>query len=156
MRGSLRSGARRLGRFVRLPAAERWLLITATLLLGATRAGLWLLPFGTVRRVLAEAAEAPVGFRGVERSSVGEVVWAVGVAGRILPWASTCLTEALAAQVLLARRGYPATLRIGMVRGQGDRLEAHAWVESGGRAVIGAYELERYAPLVDPRTQKKP
>jgi hypothetical protein len=74
-------------------------------------------------------------------------VWAVETAARHMPLANTCLTQALAAQVLLARRGYPALLRIGVVKGDKDNLQAHAWVESEGEVVIGGYELERYAHL---------
>jgi hypothetical protein len=65
----LRSGTRRLRKFVRLPAAERRLLVKAALLLAATRAGVWLLPFRTVRRVVARVADAPAGFRSADRSS---------------------------------------------------------------------------------------
>jgi hypothetical protein len=50
--------------------------------------------------------------------------------------------------VLLARRGHPALLRIGVLKGEEGRLEAHAWLESKGRIVIGGSELERFTPLV--------
>jgi Transglutaminase-like superfamily len=143
----LRSGTRGLRKFVRLPAAERRLLVKAALLLAATRAGVWLLPFRTVRRVVARVADAPAGFRSADGSSVDEVVRAVGRAGRLLSCASTCLTEALVAQVLLARRGHPASLRIGVARSEGGQFEAHAWVESDGMVMIGGNELGRYAPL---------
>jgi hypothetical protein len=139
---------RRLRKFVRLPAEERSLSVKAALLLTAAKASLVLLPFKTVRRVFGKAGETPLGARFVDRSSVEKVVWAVGSAGRLLPWARTCLTEALAAQVLLSRRGHQATLRIGVVKGEGEQFLAHAWVESGGAAVIGGRELERYVPLL--------
>lgn len=115
---------------------------------------MWLLPFRTVRRLLARIADAPAAFRGVHRSSVEEVVWAVNLAGRLLPWASTCLSKALTAQVMLSRRAHPAILRIGVVSDEGRRFEAHAWVESAGRAVIGAHELERYTILTSLETSR--
>ena len=65
----MRSGARRPLKFLRLPAAERRLLIKAALLFAATRVGVWLLPFRTVRRVVARVADAPAGFRSADRSS---------------------------------------------------------------------------------------
>jgi hypothetical protein len=137
---------RRLGRFYRLPASERWLLAKAALLLGAIRIGLWLLPFRTLRSFLDRAAVFHrVGEADYEPTDV--VVWAVEVAARGLPAFDTCLTRALAAQVLLSRRGRPALLRIGVVRSSEGKFEAHAWVESDGRVVIGGYELERYTPL---------
>jgi hypothetical protein len=49
--------------------------------------------------------------------------------------------------VLLARHGHPALVRIGVVRGEGGGVQAHAWVESEGAVVIGGAELDRYTPL---------
>jgi Transglutaminase-like superfamily len=137
---------RRLGRFFRLPASERWLLAKAALLLGTIRVGLWLLPFRTLRSLLDRAsAFRRVGQTDQEPTDV--VVSAVEVVARCLPAFDTCLTRALAAQVLLSRRGCPALLHIGVVRSPEGKFEAHAWVESDGRVVIGGYELERYTPL---------
>jgi hypothetical protein len=143
----LRSGTRRLRKFVRLPASERRLLVKAALLLVAIRLGLGLLPFQTLRHLLAQVAEAPTGFRGTNRSSTEGIARAVEVAGRHLPGAGTCLTQALAAEVLLRRQGYPSLLHIGVLRGEEGRLEAHAWLKSGDKVVIGGAELERYMPL---------
>jgi hypothetical protein len=49
--------------------------------------------------------------------------------------------------VLLARRGYPTFVHIGVVRGEQEQFQAHAWVVTEGKVVIGGSELERYAPL---------
>ena len=64
-----------------------------------------------------------------------------------MPGGKTCLPQALAAQVLLERCGYPARLRVGVVKGGEGQLEAHAWVESQGRIIVGGAEVERYIPL---------
>lgn len=138
---------KRLHSFIHLPATRRSLLIRAALLLWATRLGLWLLPFQTLRRLLARFALGPTRVSDTDGCSRASVVWAVETAARHMPLGNTCLTQALAAQVLLARRGYPALLRIGVVKGDKENLQAHAWVESGGEVVIGGYELERYAHL---------
>ena len=135
-----------LGRFRRLPTSERWLLAKAALLLGAIRVGLWLLPFRTLRALLDKAA-ASYRVRDTDYQPTDVVVWAVEVAAKYMPGFNTCLTKALATQVLLSRRDRPALLRIGVVKSAEDKFEAHAWVESEGRVVIGGYELERYTPL---------
>jgi hypothetical protein len=138
-----------LRKFMRLPAAERRLLVKAIMLLCAVRVGLALLPFRTSRRLLATLALLPVGLRGVEdRCSADKVVRSVEVAGRLMPRASTCLTQALTAQVLLLRRGNPALVHIGTVKGGRGELKAHAWLESGGEVVMGGGELEQFTPLV--------
>lgn len=139
---------KRLRKFLRLSALERRLLAKAALLLVAIRVGLSALPFPTMRRLLAAAARIPVGLRKAEPSYTERVVWSVEAAGRRLPAASTCLTQALATQLLLARRGQPALVRIGVTRGEGGKFEAHAWVECGDEVVIGGHELERYTSLV--------
>lgn len=139
-----------LRRFLELPAPERHLLIKAVLLLVAIRLGLAVLPFRTLRRLLAGRGERAAGWRRTDRVSPDRIAWAVMAAGRYAPGRATCLVEALAVEALLARRGYPARLRVGVAREEDGRLQAHAWVESGGRVVIGGSEtaLERYTSLL--------
>jgi hypothetical protein len=49
---------------------------------------------------------------------------------------------------LLAHHGDPAVIRIGVAKNKNGQLEAHAWVESRGRVVIGgSRELFRYTPF---------
>lgn len=142
---------RRLNKLLRLPAAERGLLARAAILLGAIRLGLWLLPFRTFRRLLDRVTHAPhrPGTLDRRQASPEQVVWAVTTASRYLPGARTCLVRALAAQVLLARRGHPTRLRIGVAKGEAGQLEAHAWVEKDGKVLIGGTDdLARYTGLL--------
>lgn len=76
----------------------------------------------------------------------GDIVRALSTVNRRL--GGTCLTNALAAQALLGRYGYPATLRIGASRQDGG-LIAHAWVERNGDVVIGgpASVVAQYSPF---------
>src|SRR5688500_2317870 len=58
---------------------------------------------------------------------------------------------AVAAGVMLGRRGVPASLRFGATRDGGGRFVAHAWVESAGRIVIGgATSPQRYSVFPTP------
>ena len=83
-----------------------------------------------------------------DRTPVERIVWAVNVASHYVPDA-TCLARALATKILLCRRGHPAHLRIGVTRSEPGKFEAHAWVESHDRVVMGGPEslLRRYTPL---------
>ncbi|SRR6266849_3024432 len=136
-------GARLLDRFLRLPSADRALLLQTVLLLGATRLALWLLPLRVVRRLLARAARPTRDAHATKE----RIAWAIAVAQRIVPRA-TCLPRALAAEVLLTRDGHPAELRVGVIKTDRGSLVAHAWVESGGRVVVGDLRgLPRYTPL---------
>ena len=132
---------------MRLSAGERWLFLKASLMLWVVKLGLIVLPFETLRRYLDKLVRLPSGFSMSGERSADQVVWAVELAGRLMPRASTCLTQALSAQVLLLRRGYPALVHIGTVRGERGEFEAHAWVESEDEVVLGGDELERYTRL---------
>jgi len=138
---------RRIVRFARLPAADRWLLAAAAALLGATRVGLWLFPFGTVQRVAArlERRRLP---ENADPNAAQRVVWAVDMASRYIPASKNCLNRALTAKVLLARHGLSSHLRIGVQRDSEGELKAHAWVEAAEGILIGNMpNLSRYAPL---------
>ena len=64
---------------------------------------------------------------------------------RSIPKAS-CLTQALAAQVMLERAGEHPELKIGVATDRGE-FEAHAWLELHGRPLVGDHDLDRYARL---------
>src|SRR4051794_21097186 len=124
---------KRLREFLRLSNTEQRLLIKAVVLVEAIKLGMQLLPFRTLRRLLARAVDAPpraLQHAGRRTSSAERVAWAVGAASGHTPGIKTCLVQALAAQVLLARHGHPAFVHIGVVRGGGGEFQAHAWVES--------------------------
>jgi hypothetical protein len=74
------------------------------------------------------------------------VALAMRRAARTAP-GSTCLARALTAYLLCRRAGIPAEIRIGVARGDGGALDAHAWVASGAAIVVGALGVERYVPL---------
>jgi Transglutaminase-like superfamily len=64
-----------------------------------------------------------------------EICRAVEAAGGFLPGA-TCLAKARVGCAMLNRFGYPAEIRLGVLKKLSE-LEAHAWVECGGMIVIG-------------------
>ena len=143
----------RLRKFLRLPVGEQLLLIKASLLLVVIRLGLRLLPFRTLRRLLTKATQAPPRLQQkADRFCADRVARAVAVASHHVPAvgnpAETCLTQALATQVLLTRRGHQTSLQIGVARGEENQFQAHAWLECGGKVVIGGSELERYTRIV--------
>lgn len=82
------------------------------------------------------------------------LAWAVRTTARRVPRAS-CLTQSLALEALLVQAGHPANLRIGVARKTDGAFEAHAWVESEGRVLIGRLpDLERFAPLPSGSTDR--
>jgi hypothetical protein len=135
-----------VARFRALPLADRRLFLEALPIVWVTRLGLWLVPFRILQDVALRLAKARRGAPEPAPGDAERVGWAVSSAARFAPRA-TCLTQALAAEALLRRRGHPVDVRLGVAREDDGRFLAHAWVVSHGRVVVGDHELGRYAPL---------
>ena len=71
----------------------------------------------------------------------------VARASRYLPGDTKCLSRALAGKWMLWRRGWPATVRLGVGRRADGSLHAHAWLVVGGRVIIGGDEMAGITPL---------
>jgi len=71
------------------------------------------------------------------RPSPRHIARAVATVSRRIPHAS-CLTQALAAQLLLRVFGYRARVCVGVGRQPTGAFTAHAWVERDGQVLIGA------------------
>jgi hypothetical protein len=136
---------RRIPKFFNLSSGGRRLLIKTWILLGVIRLGLELLPFSTLRRLLFKLT---IVFRSLGKDFSQEyLVWSVAVVSPYVP-KTTCLAQALTAQFLLQRAGHQARLHIGVNYGPLGGLEAHAWVESQGRVLIGGFDTNRYTHLL--------
>jgi hypothetical protein len=131
-----------MSRLAKLDWPERRLVLRALLLVIAVRAGLCLLPFRMMRRLGARVNRAS------SSMPVGRHIWAIRAVSRLVPGA-TCLTQALAAQVLLARSGHDSQIQIGVHTGEDRRFRAHAWLVCQNEIVLGAAEAQRYVPLAD-------
>lgn len=117
-----------------LPAADLCLAGVCGILLVTMKVALWTVPFHRVKRHV----ERPRGsgwLRG--KFTAQQVGMAVRLAAQYVPGA-TCLTSALTAQILLNRAGIDNRIHVGVALDAG--FEAHAWVESGGRILVGGAE----------------
>jgi Transglutaminase-like superfamily len=137
--------------FLAWPFAEKWLLFKAWILVAGVRTALWTLRFKRTRQGLDRFNRAPPGRLARERPAAVRVAHLVEIASRFVPGGGHCLTRALAAESLLARRGYDVHVTIGVAKDDDDRLIAHAWVRCDGSVLIGGDpELERYTELNPP------
>lgn len=127
--------------FAALSSRDRKLFFRALFLVAAIRAGLFLLSFRNVQRLVTKVVPrtAPV-------PPLGRCVWAVRASSRYVPYAS-CLTQALAAQVLLTESGHESHIEIGVRKDEHRRFHAHAWLVCGEEIVIGGADADRYVPL---------
>jgi hypothetical protein len=137
----------RLSKFAFLARRDRSLLVVAIVLLGTIRLGLRVLPFARLRTLLAGLARIRSKEDEVSSAAPDRAIWAVETAGRQFPAIGTCLTQALATQVLLARAGCESRLRIGVTRNAAGTFIAHAWLEKDGVIVIGGAEHGGFTPM---------
>jgi hypothetical protein len=126
-------------RWRRLPARDRSLLREALLNLWVVRLALPVRALSALTRGAAEA-NRPV--------DVGRVAWAVKTAARAVPGAA-CLAQAVAAQRMLAARGKPSKLEVGVAKDPRG-LQAHAWLICDGEILIGGEEAAQFVPLESP------
>lgn len=136
----------RIHRFLAMTRAQQSLLAKAFLLVTSIRVALWVLRFRLLAPLLARFTSNPVGGGLADEATVERTVWAVTAIARYVPRA-TCLTQALATQVLLARQGEASELQIGVARDESLGVRAHAWLEHRGRIVIGGASADDFVPL---------
>lgn len=127
-------------RLAALDPVRRRLLFEAVAAIIVVRVGLRVLPFLTLQRMLDRFGALPIVRQHGRAASdvLPSVRWAMTTASARLP--ATCLVQALAAGVMLRRRGLACRLRLGVRTREGDSragLEAHAWIECDGRIAIG-------------------
>jgi hypothetical protein len=123
--------------------------IEAALALIAMRIVVLAVPFSWWDRVVGQAGESSA--EDGHRTPTPDVV-ARGVGRAIaravprLPFHSSCLVQALAARLMLARRRRPSTLVLG-VKAENGAFRAHAWLLSGGGTVCGGLEAAGYQTI---------
>ena len=144
---------RTVRRALALPAVDRWLAIEALLCLAVSRCVLGLLPFRIGMRGLGLRFQAGLDDADavVEPVAPPETVLAVGLAvsraSAVAPFRAVCLQQALAAALMLRRRGRPAEVYFGLAKDAGGNLIAHAWSKCGGVLVTGGQQMQRYVPV---------
>ncbi len=94
------------------------------------------LSFGGLKSVraamLPDAVASSLDFWAARR--VGK---AIGLVSYLVPFAS-CLTQAQACQIVLARRGIQSVMFLGVRASGTSGLKAHAWLTVNGRLITGA------------------
>ena len=126
--GNLGRVAMSASSLVRLSASGFLRLLETAVAVMSIRVALLLWPYDRLRRYLDRPYRVSA-----RRSPAAEIVQYVSTVRRRFP-NDTCLTRALAAEVLLRWHGHSACLRIGVAKDPSNNLHAHAWVESGVRS----------------------
>mgnify|MGYP001821186747 CR=1 FL=1 len=128
-----------------LVARHPALLLCAWWLLGWYRAATLVLP---LKRVVGEPQRSqpqPAPLTPAQLEQARRVGRLVAVAARATPWRSRCLVQALATRRLLAARGIPGQIHLGVCCEGG--FAAHAWLQCGGEVVNGGAGHERFTVI---------
>jgi hypothetical protein len=112
----------------------------------------WAFLLGSAHEVPEDWGHNPVGALPVQAATPVERQVAVAArrASSRLHGEPSCLAEALAAQLMLRRRGEPGVVVIGLrrraVEGPREQCDAHAWLLGREGALIGAGAARGFTP----------
>ncbi len=127
----------------------RWLHVEAALSLVVARL-VYVVPFKWLTQLLGTVAPSPLlaALRDDrERLQALRVSRATTAVADFFPWESSCLVRAVAACVMLRRRGLPGVLHCGVRLDAHAPLTAHAWVTCADMAIVGTETAPNYAPI---------
>jgi hypothetical protein len=131
-------------RFVSLDRARRALVVEAAATIAAAWIGLRIVRYLTLCRLIERIAlRFPAAVPPSRGIAIDATRWAIAAAAsRLGP--ATCLVQALAAEMMLRRRGISAEVRFGVRAREGHRvpIEGHAWVECDGQTIGAAPQQE--------------
>ena len=154
-RGRARLVRRLLTRFGQIDNRRRALLPEAVLYLLVARLALIFIPFPVLARRLgsfvppsdARVSQVRAPAPADQSECAAAVSWAVTRAARYVPFKAVCLPQAMAAQVMLRRRGIKSAMHFGAAKGTEKPLDAHAWLDAAGVEVTGYPVAENFAEI---------
>ena len=151
----LRSIRRPLRRFGQVGHRRRALVVEAVAWLWLARLALIVIPFPRLARRLGKFV-TPTVARNLQKKSkrlqddarcAEEVGWAVTRSARYVPFKAVCLPQAMAARMMLKRRGVASVLHFGAAKGKEKPLDAHAWLDAAGVEVTGYPVAKGFAEI---------
>jgi hypothetical protein len=118
--------------------AEAWLF------LALARMILLVVPF---KRIAARLKDKEGKGNGVDEQGLEMIRDAIIRAGSRSPWRTKCFEKALAAKMMLRRRGMASIIYFGVRKDEQLNMHAHAWVKCGERVITGGKGIEQYTLL---------
>jgi hypothetical protein len=146
---------RLLLRFKQINNRRRALLFEAVPRLLAARLALIFIPFprlagriGTFVPPTEARAREMANTPSPDQTRIAEDIgWAVTRAARYVPFRAVCLPQAMAARVMLKRRGVASVIHFGAAKGQEKPFDAHAWLDAAGVEVTGYPVTEAFTEI---------
>jgi hypothetical protein len=142
-------------RFRQIDHHSRILLVEAVACLLGARLALIFIPFPRLARHLGtfvpptdpRAAQAQTVVTPDQIHLAKEIGWAVTRSARYLPFKAVCLPQAMAARIMLKRRGVQSVMHFGAAKGTEKPLDAHAWLDAAGVEVTGYPVAQNFAEI---------
>jgi hypothetical protein len=141
----------RVRQFAALNRSQKLIFVEAWFLLGWMRVATLTISFKRLTASLQHHKETvhPVSLASEQLNQAAWVGGLVASAAKYTPWQSPCLTQVLAVQRLLARRGIPGQFYLGVRKRAGkemgcEALQAHAWLQCGDLIVSGGAGHEEF------------
>jgi hypothetical protein len=136
-------------KFFRLDPMKRRLLLFASVLEIFFWFLLHILPFPAVNSIMEKFVAGARISQPAGTEILPRIIWALSTASRRLLGKDTCLPQAMAARVMLARLGYPVEIKFGVKKSMEGKFQAHAWVFHKDQVLIGGegLDLSSYTPL---------
>jgi hypothetical protein len=103
---------------------------------------LWLVPTRLLQHLFASNAAEDIGTTESNWKEITSIIRSVRTVSRFVPHA-TCLTQALAASILIRKKGHTSEVKIGVTKDERSHLIAHAWLEKDGRIILGELPNQR-------------
>lgn len=137
---------RAMAKLLELSWSDRLRAAEAFVCLGLARLAVLTVPLRLVVRMLGQTSTSSDEPAAGDRASsptlaLGAIVERVA---NHTPWNSNCLARAVAATLLLRRRGVRTRIYFGVAKNDAGELEAHAWTRSGGAILTGRNRVGRY------------
>ena len=129
-----------------LTKRECGLLLAALPLVVAVRLALWIVPSRVTVRFLSRIGATHDSKDHGVPTMILPVLWAVEAVSKVVPRA-TCLTQAIAAKLLLRWFGQDAQFCLGVAQTADGAFRAHAWLERDGHPVLGGLGVQSMVRL---------
>ena len=135
----------KLVRFARLDGADKWLLMRAAAWLGVARLRLAFTSFQQLSERLSN--DSPDTRVEPDSEFLRRVGFSVRAAANNVPWRSDCFPQAIAACMLLKRKGHASKIHLGVEKSGEGSIAGHAWLTCGDVVVVGGDDLDRYTEM---------
>ncbi len=134
-------------RFFQIPWVEKKLIVRVFILLNVSRFFTFFIPLKQMQFLFQPILllKRRNVLSGISKE---KIIWAIESVSAHSRFAENCLSKALVAQALFLESGHASELYIGVSKNPSASLEAHAWMESGGRVVLGeSQKKEHFVPI---------